>query len=551
MYDSWQDIGPQAGKQELALSFVGTVDLMLWGGSRFGGKSALLTQAPLLYCGDSKYRGIFFRNTYGEITGAGSLWDKAETMYPLFGAESRQNPLCWRFPSGAVQYYSYMDAESDKESHRGKGYSLIGFDEIDKFSPTQITFMFTCLRSEAASDATMIGTLNPDPDSWCLPLVEWYLDEEGFPDPAKCGIIRYFIIDENNDFIFGDSEEYFKENYRDYLYVYNPHTDSEIYVPPKTFTYIFFNIYDNPLGMKAEPKYLMQLNNLPEHEKKTQLLGNWYAKPKKASMWNREWVRGVNGERVLDRSQLPENCVTFRGLDKAHTEPHPANKYPDYTALSPKIKKDENGFYYLLGDFIDDFIDPIRSASDKPVIGRVRLGPGPRDALIVKQLKADNEYEKCTLILPKDAGGGKADGIYTKAKLTEAKIDFEDGLTANNVAEKKIKDFAPFANACQQGLVYIVEDSFHPATLRAIYMELENFNGERSTSGRKDDWCDAIAVAFNYAICAKRPYKTPNVMSPTNGGKTLGHDILNNNLIQEYHERTNNPRNGQGFAPRS
>ncbi len=539
MYESWEDVGPQEGKQEMAMSLVGKVDFMLWGGSRFGGKSQLLTQVPCLYCDDSKYRGIFFRNTFGEITGAGSLWDKAESTYPLFDAWPRQNPLSWNWPSGAKQYYSYMDQESDKEGHRGKGYTTIGFDEIDKFSPTQITFMFTCLRSEAESDATMIGTLNPDPNSWCLPLVEFYLDEDGTPDPDKCGAIRYFIIDENNDFIFGDSEEYFKENYRDYLYVYNPATDEEIYVPPKTFTYIFFNIYDNPIGMKSEPKYLMQLNNLAEHEKKTQLYGNWYARPKSASMWKREWIRGEEGERVLERSQIPDNCVTARGLDKAHTEPHVGNMYPDYTALSPKIKKDENGFYYLVGDYIEDFVDPVRKKGEKPVIGRFRLGPGPRDELIVKQLRYDSEVEKVTLILPKDSGGGKSDGLYTKAKLTENGILSEDGTTPTNIPDKKVKDFAPFVNACQQGLVYIIEESFHPATLRVLYQELENFTGAKSSSTRKDDFCDAIAIAFNYIVSARRPYKTPNITSPRENSKTLGHNLIKLDLLKDYHAPSN------------
>ncbi len=545
MYQSWEDVGPQEGKQELAMSLVGKVDFMLWGGSRFGGKSQLLTLAPLLFCSDPKYRGIFFRNTFGEITGAGSLWDKAESVYPLFDAYPRQNPLSWNFPKGAKQYYSYMDQENDKEGHRGKGYSLIGFDEIDKFSPTQITFMFTCLRSEADVDSTMIGTLNPDPDSWCLPLVDYYLDDEGFPDPDRCGDIRYFIIDNNNDFIFGDSEEYFLENYRDYLYVYNPVTDEEDYIPPKTFTYIFFNIYDNPVGMKSEPKYLMQLNNLPEHEKKTQLYGNWYARPKSSSMWSRDWIRGENGERVLTRDQVPDRCVAVRGLDKAHTEPHPKNMYPDYTALSPLIKKDENGFYYLIGDYLDSFVDPVRKKGEKPVIGRFRLGPGARDELVIKQMKEDNRHETVTLILPKDAGGGKSDGLYTKAKLVENKLKFEDGVTPANTPDKKIKDFGPFASACQQGLVFIVEESFHPSTLRWIYQEIENFNGERSTSSRKDDVVDAITIGFNYAITARRPYSTPSFGRNTEASKTLSHHLIKDNMLKDYYEsrdKINRPR---------
>lgn len=537
MYSSYEDVAPQPGKQTMAMSQVGKVDFMLWGGSRFGGKSQILTMCPTLFSDDPKYRGIFFRNTFGEITGAGSLWDKAETIFPLFDAESRQNPLSWKFPSGATQYYSYMDQERDKDSHRGKGYTLIGFDEIDKFSPTQIIFMFTCLRSEAAADATMIGTCNPSPDSWLLPLVEFYLDEEGFPDPEKCGIVRHFIIDNSNEFIFGDSEQYFKDNYPELLYSYNPVTDTEQYIPPKTFTYIFFNIYDNPIGMRAEPKYLQQLNNLPEHQKKTQLLGNWYARPKSSSMWDRAWVRGEEGEKVLKRTDIPENCLTFRGIDKAHTEPHQANRYPDYTAISPKIKKDTNGFYYIIGDYIPDAVDPVTKKSDKPLIGRFRKGPGARDALISKQLKLDNEDEKVTLILPKDAGGGKSDGLYTKAKMLEANIPVADGNTPTNTPDKKVKDFAPFVNACQQGLVFVVEDSFPPATLAGIYRELELFSGERSTSIRKDDWVDAIALAFNYAITASRPYKTPPFGAGSQNHQTLSHSIINEKLLKEYHER--------------
>ncbi len=540
MYSSYLDVRPQEGKQTHAMSLVGEVDFMLWGGSRFGGKSQILSMAPTLFANDPNYRGIFFRKTFGEITGAGSLWDKAESMYPLFDAISRQNPLCWKFPGGATQYYSYMDQESDKESHRGKGYSLIGFDEIDQFSLTQVQFMFTCLRSEAKSDATMIGTCNPSPDSWLLPLVDYYLDEEGFPDLKKCGIVRYFIIDNNNDFIFGDSEEYFKENYRDLLYVYNPVDDIEMYVPPKTFTYIFFNIHDNPIGMRTEPKYLQQLNNLPEHERKTQLLGNWYARPKATSMWDRNWVRGSGGSRVITRAEVPNDCVTVRGIDKAHTEPHPGNRYPDYTAISPKIKKDSEGFYYLLGDYLPEVVDPKVKTSDNPLVGRFRKGPGPRDELIVKQLKSDNESEKVTIILPKDAGGGKSDNLYTKSILVSNKIPLSDGTTAPNTPDKKTKDFLPFANACEQGLVYIVEDSFPPSTLNGLYRELELFNGTRSTSNRKDDWVDAIAIAFNFIISAKRPYSTPYIPLPRENHRPIGHERINTSLIKDYHERTGN-----------
>jgi hypothetical protein len=78
---------------------------------------------------------------------------------------------------------------------------------------------------------------NPDPDSWVYPLIKWYLDEEGTPDPAKVGAIRYYIVLEG-EFIFGDSEEYFQENYPEAVNVTNDITKEVIYIAPKTFCFI-------------------------------------------------------------------------------------------------------------------------------------------------------------------------------------------------------------------------------------------------------------------------------------------------------------------------
>jgi len=257
-YEHHEEVVPQKGKQELAFDMISQVDFMLWGGARFGGKSELLSMIPLLFCDDKAYRGIFFRRQYDEIMGANGLWEKAENMYPLFNANPRLSDKSWTFPTGAKQFYRHMYYEQDKESHRGKGYSVIGFDEIDQFSKDQVTFLMTCLRSEADMDSFCVGTLNPNPDSWCLPLVEYYLDEDGLPDPDKCGDIRWFIV-KDNDFIFGPSEEYFQEKYPDSLWINVPGKDEPLYVRPKRFTYMFFNIFDNPLGLESNPVYLSEL----------------------------------------------------------------------------------------------------------------------------------------------------------------------------------------------------------------------------------------------------------------------------------------------------
>lgn len=455
--------------------------------------SELLTMIPLMFADDPYYRGIFFRRQYDEIMGANGLWQKGEGMYPLFDGSANISSKTWRFPTGARQEFRHMYYEGDKESHRGKGYSFIGFDEIDHFSKEQVTFLMTCLRSEAEMSSFMVGTLNPNPDSWCLPLVEWYLDEKGQPREDRCGVVRYFVVKEG-EFLFGPSAEWFEENHRETVWVTLPDGE-ELYVRPKTFTYLFFNVFDNPEMIRLNPAYVSELQNLPEHERDSQLWGNWYSRPRSESLWQRHWVRGENGERALKRHQVPTDTVKLRGVDKAHSIPSDTYKYPDYTAFSPRIEKDTNGFYYLFGDYNSKIIDIKYKEADQPVLGRFRKLAGERDSLIAVQAKHDPP--DCKVVLSKDSGAGSADHLYTLAKLTEQRISVVADKTVSNVAGKKLKDFIPFANACEQGLVFIVEDSFHPETLKAYYKELERFDGEGSTSAKKDDWADATAMTFN------------------------------------------------------
>ena len=215
--------------------------------------SELLTMVPLLFNHDKYYRGIFFRRHYSEIMGANSLWQKAGNMYPLFNAKANKSDKTYTFPSEAIQEFSHMATEADAETHRGLGYSFVGFDEVDKFSKDQVTFLMTCLRSESDSSSFMLGTLNPNPDSWCLPLVDWYLNSDGDPIEERSGVIRYFVVDDG-DFVFGDTEEWFQENKPECLYVINDKTGEKIYVPPKRFTFVSATIIDNPALIKANPR---------------------------------------------------------------------------------------------------------------------------------------------------------------------------------------------------------------------------------------------------------------------------------------------------------
>lgn len=495
-------ITPQAGKQELACNL--EVDFLLYGGSRGSGKSHLLNMLPLKHIHDPKFQGIFFRRMYPELTGAGGLWPTAKSMYPQFGATANIANLTYTFPSNAFVKFSHMQHEKDAESHRGLQYSFVGFDEITQFTKEQVTFLMTCLRSEANMNSYCVGTCNPDPDSWVLELIEWYLDDAGFPIEERCGAIRYFVVI-NGDFVFGDSEDYFKENYPDAVFIRKPDGDT-VYVPPKTFAFINGTIFDNPALIDLNPRYLSELQNLPDHERDRQLWGNWYARAAGSNYFQREWLQEVD--------KFPAKARCCRAWDKAGTEPSEVNRKPDYTACSPRIYTYE-GYYYLVWDVHEDIKDS--RDNDKDIYGRFRLRSGDRDLKILKQ--AQHDGKECHVVFAVDpSSAGKTEYESSAKFMTQNGFVVKKDPMPNN--KSKLLRFEPFASACQNGLVKVVRSSFpNDATYNAYMKELESFDGMPSTSVKKDDWADATASAFNYI----RKMKTIKdfTIPVTSGGATL------------------------------
>ena len=475
----------------------GEIDFMLYGGSRGGGKSELLTMVPLIFNHDKYYRGIFFRRHYKEIMGSNSLWQKAGNMYPLFNAKANKSDKTYTFPSGAMQEFSHMATEEDAETHRGLGYSFVGFDEVDKFSKEQVTFLMTCLRSESDSDSFVLGTLNPNPDSWCLDLVDWYLNEAGDPIEERSGVIRYFVV-KDGDFLFGESEEWFQENEPECLQVYNDKTKEFIYVPPKRFTFVSATVFDNPALIAANPRYLAELQNLPDHERARQLKGNWYARPTGANYWQRNWLHKA--------TKIPDGSKSVRSTDKAYTEPSEKNRYPDFSA-SIKMDKCPLSEYYISGDFHPDLKDPPKHNPDG-IVGRYRVRAGQRNKWMLTQ--ADYDGEEVTIVIPEESGAGSGEFQELTKMFTNAGFKVQGAKTGNSKGAK-MKRFSTFAAACQNGLVHILEDTFHnEATLNAFYKELEAFTGERSTATTKDDIVDACSDAF-LALQKTQVFTVPNI----------------------------------------
>jgi predicted phage terminase large subunit-like protein len=228
---------------------------------------------------------------------------------------------------------------------------------------------------------------------------------------------------------------------------------------------------------------------------------NWDARLSGANYFERGWLNDID--------KIPAGTVFGRGYDLAATEVSQVNKFPDATT-GVKMHKDKNGYFYLVGDYCKEFID-----KDNNVYGRVLKRVGDRDNVIIKQ--AEHDGSDCVIVLPVDpAAAGKQVYQEMAKKFASKGYRVKKDPVAGNKA--KLTRFLPFADAAENGLIYIVRSSFDTLTYEWLMKELEAFNGERSTSSRKDDFPDCIATIYNY-LCQAKVRQTFSV--PSAGSNTI------------------------------
>lgn len=481
-------------------------DVIVFGGAAGSGKSRLLLLRPLQHIDDPNFTGIIFRRTQEALKKGGSVWPESKKLYRPLKTKCNEKDRKHYFDSGAVLAFDGLQHVGDEENnYQGSQFSFIGFDEGTHYEESQILYLIGRLRSDAENDSYCMITCNPDPDSWLLKWVEWYLDEEGYPIREKGGTIRYFITIDDSP-VFADSEEELIKNFPEQCFVTDDKGEKHKVI--STYTFIDGTIYDNPALIRQEPKYLAKLKGQSRVNQARLLHGNWYAREEGSNYWKRDWCKN---------KKAPINAVSVRAYDKAGSEPSEVYKYPDFTA-SIKLSKNREGFYYIQGSFHPDFKD---DGSD--ILGRFRKRAGARDALILAQAQDDGTDIK--IVLPQDPGSAGKTEYQEAAKrlVTEGFVVKQDPMPTQ---KSKLKKFEPFASACENGLVFIDESTFpNKKTLEAFYKELEAFDGERSTGIRKDDWCDTIATAFNFL--SKQIIILPLTLTASSNSKK--HELLNQN----------------------
>jgi predicted phage terminase large subunit-like protein len=314
------EIRPQPGPQEMFLST--PADICIYGGAAGGGKTWGLLLEPLRHINNSDFGAVIFRRTYKQVTMEGGMWDEAQRIYPLLGAQPHISSLSWRFPSGARISFAHMQNTDTYLEYQGAQIALIGFDQLEHFTRQQFFYMLSRNRSTCGVRPYVRATVNPDADSWVADLIKWWVDQDsGLPIEERAGVLRWFVR-VRDTIIWGDDPDQLREDYN---------------TEPKSLTFIPAKVQDNPALLAADPGYLANLMALTFVDKERLLSGNWKVRPEAGKVFNRGWFQIVDAAPVGG-----EEC---RFWDFAATEKKIKGDDPDFTT-GIKIRR-VGGVYYV------------------------------------------------------------------------------------------------------------------------------------------------------------------------------------------------------------
>lgn len=126
-----------------------------YGGAAGGGKSDALLMAALQYVDVPGYSAIIFRKTFTDLSLPGALIDRSQEW--LKKTDARWNPSShqWRFPSGAILAFGYLENENDHYRYLGAEFQFVGFDELTQFQEKQYLYLFSRLRRLQSSEVPL------------------------------------------------------------------------------------------------------------------------------------------------------------------------------------------------------------------------------------------------------------------------------------------------------------------------------------------------------------------------------------------------------------
>lgn len=271
---------PQKGSQE---RFVGSnADLTFIGGNRGGGKTYAMLLEAIKDINNRYFNSLIFRKEKKDFD---NLEKESYHLYNQYGKYNKsQSDMTWNFyRGGSLAFSHFSDTVADfKERFRGKQYAYIAIDEIPQMEYAKFKFLMTCNRNARGIRNRMVGTCNPDPDSWVRKFIDWWIGEDGLPIDERDGVVRYCFMDgDTPDSIYwGDTPE---EVYDQCKNIIDRHWKTEfeelgfdkvtMYI--KSVTFIRGKLEENIKLIGSDPNYVSSLVQQDEEQRSRDLDGNW------------------------------------------------------------------------------------------------------------------------------------------------------------------------------------------------------------------------------------------------------------------------------------
>jgi predicted phage terminase large subunit-like protein len=464
-------IGPISHKQELFVR--SQADVTIFGGAAGSGKSEIGVIDFLKNTDTPGFIGLITRRTIPQLKGPGGIHSKCKHYFnQVYGPDGyiwREKDGKFIFPSGAEIFLKHYQTEADYINYQGVEANQFLIDEGTQFSLDMVSYIMSRMRNPKCPSVQphMKITCNPDADHFLRAWVDWYLQDDGRPDVSKDGIIRYFGMDKG-EYVFGDT--------REEVMLITGNDDPEKVL---SYTFISANVYDNPVVMEINPKYVAWLEGLKPVEKERLLYGNWNAREASAGFFSRDWCELV---------ALPpvKYAKRVRSWDLSGTLPSDSNRNPDWT-VGTLVSKTSEPFYY-----VEDVV-------------RERRRHGGVLELILETARHDGF--DTTVVVPVDPGAaGKAYAASIQRELAERGYY----CRLKPASGSKVNRFAPFASMAEAGGVRVVRGLWNDVW----FLELEVFDGSRNI---KDDQVDSVADGYiMLATDMSLPSFTPPDMSKTN-----------------------------------
>lgn len=471
-------IAPQSEFQAKFLN--SEADITIAGGAAGSGKSFLGLLRHVRAKDDPHYVGYCIRKNSSTIMSEGGLFEEARDLY--LGIDKklkiREKTQKMVFSSGASVSFSHY--ENDKASLKYHGLQLTGvfYDEATHAKESHIWWLISRLRSTKSKIKPKIWlTCNPDPDSYLREWVDWWLYPEGhenagLPNPERNGQIRW-LLRVAGELHWADTKEELVQRFKKP----NLPIDHEEQPKPLSVMVVLGTIYDNPILIKSNPEYLSNLEAQPETDKQRLLYGNWNAREKASTYFQREWIE------VIDKQPSPDEIIkVVRAYDLAGTLKSDKTPDPDYT-VSVKLAKLVDNTYCILD------------------LTRVRISWGNWTKYILENASYDGRG--VDIIIPQDPASA---GKFTAGMLVRDLMAKGYVVRVFRASNGKLDRFRPYATACENGLVKAVrgvgfDSENNISGLNPYYNELEKFTGvRRSGEDGHDDFVDASSDAYEALV---------------------------------------------------